>query len=118
MTRTSNRLDAIEAALGRIEPALAAISDALNPLTPGGLAAVIPDLRAAKAAAESSFVATQALASVAAAKPGPAELAAAVQANTEAVRQVHGLILAATQPPVPDPGPAPAGGPGTAGKRR
>lgn len=65
---------------------------------------VAADARAARSAAESAFVATQALATVATNRPGPAELVAAVQEATEAVRQVHQAVTA--PPAAPDPGPA------------
>jgi hypothetical protein len=117
MTRRSDQLNRIEATLGRVEGALGKIADALNPDTPGGVAAVTAEAKGARSSAEAAFAGVQALASVATAKPGPAELAAAVKSTGDAVRQVHAMITAAVAPPaVAAPKASPAGSAGTSGR--
>ena len=98
MSRRSQQLDRIEQALGRLEGIMSRAEHALDLAKPGGLSAVAADVKDAKTAAESAFVGMQTLASQATAKPGPAELAAAVKSTGEAVRQVHAMISAAVKP--------------------
>jgi len=86
------QLARIETALEGVAGACEQIADALNPATPGGLAAVLAEAKDARSSSEAAFAGVQALASVATKKPGPGELAAAVATNTEAVRQVHDMI--------------------------
>ena len=104
MTRRTDQLNRIEAALARLESAAERIEDALNPVTPGALASVAADAKGARSSAEAAFAGVQALASVATAKPGAAQLAAAVAANTTAVREVHKAVTG-PQPVVSMPGP-------------
>ena len=67
---------------------------------PGGLSAVAADVKDTKTAAESAFVATQALASVATAKPGLPELTEAVSAHTDALRLMEATVRATGPQPV------------------
>lgn len=107
MTRRTDQLNRIEAALGRVEGALGKIADALNPVTPGGVAVVAVDAKGARSSAEAAFAGVQALAAVATAKPGTAELAEQVAANTSAVREMRKVVTASTgpQPVVSMPAP-------------
>ena len=74
MRRTADRLAQLEEALQPVTAALARIEAALDPATPGGLAAVAAEARAARSAAESALAAVHALAVV---KPGTASRPAA-----------------------------------------
>jgi hypothetical protein len=115
MTKRADQFARIEAMLGEIRTALASLADRqrqgegrldglgesiadLAGVVQQVLAAraehdsaVAADAKAARSAAESAFVATQALAADAVRRPGPGELAAAVAENTELTRAVHGL---------------------------
>lgn len=82
MSRRSDQLDRIEQAFARIEGRLLKLEDAVDLSTSGGLSAVAADAKGARSSAEASFAASQALASVATAKPGPAEIAAAIEQGT------------------------------------
>jgi hypothetical protein len=79
MTRRRDQLNRIEALAERAETALARIEALLDPSTPGGLAVVAADAKGARSSAEASFAGVQALAAVATAKPGPAEVVAAIE---------------------------------------
>lgn len=68
------------AELDRIRAALDAHADLLNPETPGGMAAVIAELRQARMAAESAQAATQALSAIA--RPAPRRGATPMQNKT------------------------------------
>jgi hypothetical protein len=132
MTKRADQLDRIEAVLGEIRTALASfadrgVQDAARLDGLGGSiadlagvvqqvmaaraehdAAVAGDVRAARAAAESASVATQALAGIATASPGLGELAGAVATLTEEVRAAADAAPAGTSP-----AKAPAGGTGS-----
>jgi hypothetical protein len=95
--------------------ALATALDRLDTATEGGIAAVLAEAKAARSSAEAAFAGVQALAAVATAKPGPAELAAAVRQAGEKVGQVHAMLSAAVTPAEPAPKASPPGPAGTAG---
>lgn len=97
MSRRTDQLGRIEAALGRVEGLLGTIAGTLDPGTPGGIAAVAADAKAARSSAEAAFAGVRALAAVATAKPGPAEVAAALREAGDAVRQVRRMISAGGQ---------------------
>jgi hypothetical protein len=101
MSRRSDQLKRIEAAADRAETALARIEALLNPATPGGLSSVAADAKGARSSSEAAFAGVQALAAVGVAKPGPAELAAAIEKTGDAVRQVRDMLSAANPAPAP-----------------
>ena len=96
--RTRDRLARIEAALEGIAATLVKHADALDLSTPGGLAVVRSEAKDARTAAESAFVATQALAATAVAKPGLPEVVKAVSAHTDALRSMEQTVRTATGP--------------------
>ena len=105
-TRTQGGITEILTQTGKLGDQVSGLAEAVQAVMAaraGHDSAVAADAKAARTAAESAFVATQALAAVATAKPGPGELAAAVAENTKAVRQVHQAVTAPAASP--DPGP-------------
>jgi hypothetical protein len=90
--KTADRLARIETTLEGIAGACEQIADALNPATPGGVAAVAAEAKAARSSSEAAFAGVQALAAVATAKPGAAEIAVHVETTGRLVREVHGIL--------------------------
>jgi hypothetical protein len=90
LTRSHDEHDEIKAILSRIETALARIEPMQK--------TILAEAKGARSSAEAAFAGMQALASVATAKPGPAEIAAAVRDAAEKVGQVHAMLSAAATP--------------------
>lgn len=119
MFARTEQLNRIEAALERIEAALAGLADAVSLDTAGGLAVVVSEAKDARTAAESAFVGMQALASQATARPGLPEVVKAVSAQTDALKAMEQSVRTATgpQPVLAETAPPPAAAPPGMGRR-
>lgn len=125
MSRTTDRLDRIEAAVRRAETTMARIEDALNPATPGGLSVAAAEAKAARSAAEATLAGMHASAETA--HGDAAGLKTDLGWVTERIKSLSAVMTVASKglpqqtvmtpaaSPVPAATPSAAGSAGTSG---